>query len=159
MGTPVASPSIINYAHPDSPPLHSLTPSTHTPSQAIDWAASRKHAHVVRLLEARTCPFISDIATTRKGWLLGGDKWENEWVVVHRARPWDNPAVSRGSVTVSVYPNKAACAPRLRLTKPELRPISADENDGEREKLREVIMLSRMLCSRVTAWHKEPRSA
>lgn len=58
----------------------------------VDVAARRHHAHVVRLMEARTCPFFALMDVEEKGWF--SSSFVSRWVTVHRARPWDNPTGS-----------------------------------------------------------------
>ena len=96
--------------------------------RAVEKAAEVGHAHVVRLIEARTCPFFASADVEIEGWF--SKYFEPRWVAVHRARPHDNPGVDRQDVKLCVYLNTNTAAPELELVRPRLQPISVDGEDN-----------------------------
>ena len=97
--------------------------------RAIDWAAKRRHPHTLRLMEMRVCPFRGPLLIEQQDWTRRS-RLHELWVVVHRARPWDNPAVNRADVSLCMYGGANSVVPSYVLIRPELRPLSTD-TDGD----------------------------
>jgi hypothetical protein len=93
----------------------------------LDVAAHRSNNALVRLIEARTCPFFAQLEYEKAGFFA--TSWDRRWVVVHRARPWDNPAVPRAEVTVLVYYDAQHPRWHISLRQPELRPLAVEGGD------------------------------
>jgi hypothetical protein len=99
--------------------------------RAIDWAALRGHAPLLRMMEARTCPFAWELRLHVDG--VFGARWRDVWVAVHRARPWDNPAMPRAAVIACVYEGREKTFPLYRLGQPALAapPSGALDDDAD----------------------------
>lgn len=95
--------------------------------RAIDRAADGARVGVVRLIEARTCPFFSDLELELEGWF--SNYFEPRWATVHRARPHDNPQVDRSEVSLFLYASQDEPVPLLELLRPRLQPVRAEEKD------------------------------
>jgi U-box domain/Ankyrin repeat len=96
--------------------------------RCMDIAMIAQHTHIVRLLEARTCPFFGYVSILHRG--MFGDKWNDEWIAVARPRPWDNPSISRDEVFLFIYSSKSDHTPSsVLLLSAEIKPLSADAND------------------------------
>jgi hypothetical protein len=95
--------------------------------RAIDRAAEGGRVGVVRLIEARTCPFFADLELELDGWF--STYFEPRWATVHRARPHDNPQVDRGEVSLFLYASQDEPVPLLELLRPRLQPVRAEEKD------------------------------
>jgi hypothetical protein len=93
----------------------------------LDVAAHRSNNALVRLIEARTCPFFAQLEYEKAGFFA--TSWDRRWVAVHRARPWDNPAVPRAEVTVLVYYDAQHPRWHISLRQPELRPLAVEGGD------------------------------
>jgi hypothetical protein len=98
-----------------------------------DWAVSRGIVSSVRLIEACTCPFLSEmdfeVVPNALLSLFVSAKFEPRWVVIERARPTDNPAVSRGNCNMYFYESKASPRWFLQLVRPAISPIRNDPDD------------------------------
>lgn len=82
----------------------------------------------MRLIEARTCPFFAEAQLEVPGWFSTG--FDNRWLAIHRARPHDNPHVSRMDWKLSIYPGRDSSQPALELIRPRAVPIATDPNDA-----------------------------
>lgn len=91
---------------------------------ALDLAARNGHTRVVRLLEARTAVFFAEADEEVSGWF--STYWQPRWISVSRARPYDNPAVPRDVVQMSIYSDHTAYAPLCDLWNPRVEPLSTD---------------------------------
>ena len=98
-----------------------------------DWAVARGIVSSVRLIEACTCPFLSEmdfeVVPNALLSLFVSAKFEPRWVVIERARPTDNPAVSRGNCNMYFYESKASPRWFLQLVRPAISPIRNDPDD------------------------------
>ena len=98
-----------------------------------DWAVVRGLVSSVRLIEACTCPFLSEmefeVVPNALLSLFVSAKFEPRWVVVERARPTDNPAVSRSNCSMYFYESKTNPRWFLHLVRPVLSPIRNDPDD------------------------------
>ena len=95
----------------------------------IDAAALRGHVGVVRLIEARTCPFLSelDLEVPSLLPLLFSASFEPRWAAVHRARPLDNRHVDPREASLAIYASRGAALPELELLQPVIAPVRTDE--------------------------------
>ena len=96
--------------------------------QPRDAAARAGHAAVVRVIEARTCPFFADLELEVPGLLsfIAGPSLERRWAAVHRARPLDNPNVDPREAALLIYLARSAAAPDLELLQPAVAPVRND---------------------------------
>lgn len=98
-----------------------------------DWAVVRGLVSSVRLIEACTCPFLSEmefeVVPNALLSLFVSAKFEPRWVVVERARPTDNPSVSRSNCSIYFYESKSHPRWFLQLVRPVISPIRNDPDD------------------------------
>lgn len=88
----------------------------------IDKASNLGHTAVVRLIEARTCPFVGHLEVERAGWFT--TYYDKVWIAVARARPWDNPNVDRRAVSIFVYTDVSHARDQVEIVRPVLQPLN-----------------------------------
>ena len=94
--------------------------------RAIDWAALRGHATLLRMMETRTCPFAWEVQLHSEGFF--NDAWKSVWLCIHRARPFDNPAMPRNAVIACLYESADKTFPLYRLGQPTLHALTATDH-------------------------------
>jgi hypothetical protein len=90
------------------------------------------HANVVRCIEEMVAPFYAEVTLTNK--LMFGllEVEASRWLVVHRARPHDNPRVDRRAVRVQLFRSRGTASPEADLSDPTIRVLDAGRGTGTR---------------------------
>jgi hypothetical protein len=109
-----------------------------------DVAGSAGHTQVVRLIEARTCPFVSDgVSVIVPGWF--SSTVAPRWLAVHRARPWDSPQTSRSEVLAYLYSSKEEPEVERILVRPRVANICASSSSPASEGPQQLLEFE-LLC-------------
>ena len=103
---------------------------TSNSKNATDVAGLANKPSCVRLIEARCCVFAAQVSLHIPGFF--SDSWAERWVVVFRARPWDNPAVDRRRVLMYVYENRERAQAEKVMMRPAVVHV-ADKGGGHME--------------------------
>ena len=81
----------------------------------IDAAAASNNWGIARLIEVRTSPFAAAVYVLEAGLFGFGVNWQERWLTIARARPWDDPRHDRLDVLLTVFSDKFTASDQKRV--------------------------------------------
>jgi len=74
----------------------------------------------VRMFEEMCCPFRATVEVHRSTLFGMMASFQSRWMVVHRARRFDNPAVDRTAYVVNCFSSRESPIPDIELRNPSV---------------------------------------